>query len=87
MLDGAGDLAGLSKVQQRILTETIQPDAAAGVAISDAHRDEPHMRRPARCGVERGGDDFADDAHGDRAKRIATAVLTYEDDLGAATPA
>src|SRR6267154_1231158 len=81
MLDGAGDLAVLAEIQKRILAETVQPDPAPGVAIADTHRDHPDMRRAAMAGVERGGHDFADNAHRNRAERIAAAVLAGKDDL------
>src|SRR4029077_10433723 len=47
MLDGAGNLAVLSEIQQRVFAEAVEPDAPARIAIADTHRDQPDMRRTA----------------------------------------
>jgi hypothetical protein len=38
MLNGAGDLAVLAKIQQCIVAEAVKPNASPGVAITDTHR-------------------------------------------------
>jgi hypothetical protein len=66
----------LSEVEQRILAQAIEPNPASGVSIADAHRDQPNMRAAAVAGMQRCGDDFADDADGNGAERILSAVFT-----------
>src|ERR1700688_3348877 len=80
MLNRAGDLAVLSEIQQRVLAETVEPNSAPGVAIADAHRDQPNMRGTT-AGVEGSRDDLANNRDGNRAHRIRLAVFAGEDNL------
>src|ERR1700688_3117531 len=80
MLNRAGDLAVLSEIQQRVLAETVEPNSAPGVAIADAHRDQPNMRGTT-AGVEGSRDDLANNRDGNRAERIRLAVFAGENNL------
>jgi hypothetical protein len=80
-LDRACDRAVLSEVEQRILAEAVQPYPAPGISVADAHRDQPNVHASAVASMQRGGNDFTDDAHCNRAERILPAVLAGEHDL------
>ena len=55
-----GDLAVFSEIQQCVLAETVKPNTAPGVTITDTHRDHPNVGGVPAC--LRGWDnDFAYD--------------------------
>src|SRR3954465_15116606 len=83
MRDGAGDLGVIAEIQERILAEAVQPDAAPGVAITHPHRDHPDMGWITAPGVQRTRDDLSHNGDRDRAQRILLAVLAGEYDLRA----
>src|ERR1700722_11845045 len=79
MLDRTSDLAVLAEIQQRVLAESVKPDALPSVAISYAHRNQANMRRTVPPCVQGRGNDFADNRHSNRTQRIFPAVFTGED--------
>src|SRR4051794_40638922 len=83
MRDGAGDLGVIAEIQERILAEAVQPDAAPGVAITHTHRDHPDMGWITAPGVQRASDDLSHNRHRDRAQGVLLAVLAGEHDLRA----
>src|SRR6266571_2426292 len=80
--DRTGDLVVLPEIQQRVLAESVQPNSAPSVAIADAHRDQPNMRRMT-AGEQGGSYDLAHNRDGNRTEWILLSVFTDEDNLRA----
>src|SRR5207247_6679668 len=68
-LNGAGDLSVLSKIQERVLAEAVQPNSTPGVTVTDTHRDHSYACGTS-VGVQGSGDALSRDAAGNLADRI-----------------